>query len=155
MEEITLWSERRLENGKLGQFLIAHPELTLIATDPDTDSEGYTTGYTYTFEVAGNLLVPYDDSRYADRNLKYPPQIPSCMALRYAEAFSEAEIVDYEATVIPAFQAWLNRTVAFHDAESLEQRRNTATQRYMAEVFAVRQKFRESLQDELDNTIPS
>lgn len=155
MEEISLWTERRLENVKLGQFLLAHPELTLVATDPDTDSEGHTIGYTYTFEVSGNLLVPYDDARYADRNLKYPPQIPDRRNLQYAGTLSEAEIADYETSVVPAFQAWLQRTVAFQDVESLERRRKTATQLYMDEVFKVRQKFQESLQDELDKIIPS
>ena len=155
MEEINLWSRRRYGNEQLGQFLIAHPELTLIATDPDTDSEGYTIGYSYTFEVSGNLLVPYDDSRYADRNLEYPPSIPGCRDLRYKEALTEAEIADYETSVVPAFQAWLKRTVAFQDVESLERRRKTATQLYMDEVIKVRQKFQESLQDELDKIIPS
>lgn len=155
MEEISLWTERRLENAKLGQFLIAHPELTLTATDPDTDSEGSTIGYSYTFEVSANLLVPYDDSRYADRNLKYPPQIQGRRDLQYHGTLTEAEIADYETTVVPAFQAWLKRTVAFQDVESLEQRRKTATQLYMNEVVKVRQKFQESLQDELDKIIPS
>lgn len=155
MEEISLWSRQRYGNAQLGRFLIAHPELTLVATDPDTDSEGSTIGYSYTFEVSANLLVPYDDSRYADRNLKYPPSIPGCRDLRYKEALTEAEIADYETSVVPAFQAWLKRTVAFRDVESLEQRRKTATQLYMAEFIDTRRKFQESLQDELDKIIPS